>query len=70
VLRRGWGGRELAAVLLARRPGLRLLYISGYTDDEVTRRGLLDAGAPFLEKPFEAEGLARRVREVLEEPFR
>ncbi|MFL5514861.1 MAG: ATP-binding protein [Gemmatimonadales bacterium] len=70
VVMPGMGGRELAAVLLARRPGLRLLYISGYTDDEVTRRGLLDAGAPFLEKPFEAEGLARRVREVLEEPFR
>jgi FixJ family two-component response regulator len=66
----GWGGGKLAAALLARRPGLRLLYISGYTDDEVTRRGLLDAGAPFLEKPFEAEGLARRVREVLEAPSR
>jgi two-component system cell cycle sensor histidine kinase/response regulator CckA len=70
VVMPGIGGRELAAALLARRPGLRLLYISGYTDDEVTRRGLLDAGAPFLEKPFEAEGLARRVREVLEAPPR
>jgi PAS domain S-box-containing protein len=66
VVMPGMGGRELAAALAARRPGLRLLYISGYTDDEVTRRGLLDAGAPFLEKPFEAEGLARRVREVLD----
>jgi PAS domain S-box-containing protein len=70
VVMPGMGGRELAAALLARRPGLRLLYISGYTDDEVTRRGLLDAGAPFLEKPFEPEGLARRVREVLEAPSR
>jgi two-component system, cell cycle sensor histidine kinase and response regulator CckA len=68
VVMPGMGGRELAAALLARRPGLKLLYISGYTDDEVTRRGLLDAGAPFLEKPFEAEGLARRVREVLGTP--
>jgi PAS domain S-box-containing protein len=70
VVMPGAGGRELAAALTARRPGLRLLYISGYTDDEVTRRGLLDAGAPFLEKPFEAEGLARRVREVLDAPSR
>jgi two-component system, cell cycle sensor histidine kinase and response regulator CckA len=68
VVMPGMGGRELAAALLGRRPGLKLLYISGYTDDEVTRRGLLDAGAPFLEKPFEAEGLARRVREVLGAP--
>ncbi|HKU63158.1 MAG TPA: ATP-binding protein [Gemmatimonadales bacterium] len=68
VVMPGMGGRELAAALLARRPGLKLLYMSGYTDDEVTRRGLLDAGAPFLEKPFEAEGLARRVREVLMTP--
>jgi PAS domain S-box-containing protein len=66
VVMPGAGGRELAAALGARRPGLRLLYISGYTDDEVTRRGLLDSGVPFLEKPFEAEGLARRVREVLD----
>ena len=70
VVMPGAGGRELAAALTALRPGLRLLYISGYTDDEVTRRGLLDAGAPFLEKPFEAEGLARRVREVLDAPPR
>jgi PAS domain S-box-containing protein len=70
VVMPGLGGRELAAALTARRPGLRLLYISGYTDDEVTRRGLLDAGAPFLEKPFEAEGLARRVRDVLDAPPR
>jgi nitrogen-specific signal transduction histidine kinase len=70
VVMPGLGGRELAAALMLRRPGLRLLYISGYTDDEITRRGLLDAGAPFLEKPFEAEGLARRVREVLDAPPR
>jgi CheY-like chemotaxis protein len=70
VVMPGLGGRELAAALKSRRPGLRLLYISGYTDDEVTRRGLLDAGAPFLEKPFEAEGLARRVRDVLDAPPR
>ena len=70
VVMPGMGGRELATALQARRPGLRLLYISGHTDDEVTRRGLLDAGAPFLEKPFEPEGLARRVREVLEAPSR
>jgi DNA-binding response OmpR family regulator len=62
----GMGGRELASELARRRPGVRLLYVSGYTDDEATRRGLLDAGAPFLQKPFAAEALARRVRRVLD----
>lgn|GEM_PF-1275790 len=66
VVMAGMGGRELAVELARRRPGVRLLYISGYTDDEATRRGLLDAGAPFLQKPFEAETLARRVRQVLD----
>jgi hypothetical protein len=42
------------------------LFISGYTDDDVLRRGLLHDGAPFLQKPFTADALALRVREVLD----
>jgi PAS domain S-box-containing protein len=60
------GGRELGERLSQVRPGIRMLYISGYTDDDVIRRGLLIPGSPFLQKPFEAAALARKVREVLD----
>jgi hypothetical protein len=39
--------------------------MSGYTDDDLTRRGLLDAGIPYLEKPFSPEALARMIREIV-----
>ncbi len=61
-------GRELAERLAAERPQLRVLFMSGYTDDDVVRRGLLDPGAPFLQKPFVPADLARKVREVLDAP--
>jgi PAS domain S-box-containing protein len=60
------GGRELGERLAELRPELPLLFISGYTDDEVVRRGLLSPGSPFLQKPFEPDALARKVREILE----
>ncbi|HEX5385149.1 MAG TPA: PAS domain S-box protein [Gemmatimonadales bacterium] len=62
------GGPELAGRLAILEPGLPVLFTSGYTDDEIARRGLLAAGAPFLQKPFSPETLARRVREVLDAP--
>jgi PAS domain S-box-containing protein len=60
------GGRELARRLRESCPGLPVLFMSGYTDDEVLRRGLLESGATFLEKPFSPELLARMVSELLE----
>jgi DNA-binding NtrC family response regulator len=60
------GGGELAEKLMARRPDLKVLYISGYTNDEVLRRGIRGAPATFLHKPFTTDGFMRRVREVLE----
>ena len=60
------GGGELAEQLMARRPDLKVLYISGYTNDEVLRRGIQGAPASFLHKPFTADDFMRRVREVLE----
>jgi PAS domain S-box-containing protein len=61
-------GRELAERLLAERPELRVLYMSGYTDDAVVRTGILTSSVAFLQKPFSVEALARRVRRVLDEP--
>ena len=59
-------GRELAARLTAARPDLKILYISGYTDDSVFRHGVLQGGMDFLQKPFNLKALAAKIREVLE----
>jgi len=59
------GGRELAKSLEGRLPGIKALYMSGYTDDAIVRHGVLDPGIPFLQKPFTPERLLRKVREVL-----
>ncbi|MDB4905745.1 MAG: Blue-light-activated protein [Gemmatimonadetes bacterium] len=55
----GMGGRELAERLAEQRPGLPVVFMSGYTADEVLRRGLMDARTPFLQKPFELDELDR-----------
>jgi two-component system, cell cycle sensor histidine kinase and response regulator CckA len=61
-------GEPLIDRLDAVRPGLKVLYISGYADEAVVRRGVLREGMPFLQKPFTPGTLARKVREVLDAP--
>jgi len=60
------GGRELADCLRAAKPGLRVLFMSGYVDDPVILKAVQDAAVPFLEKPFTREALAKKVREALD----
>jgi PAS domain S-box-containing protein len=60
------GGRQLAETLRVKQPGLRVLYMSGYTDDTVLRHGLAEATDEFLQKPFTPVALARKVREILD----
>ncbi|MFL5594407.1 MAG: PAS domain S-box protein [Gemmatimonadaceae bacterium] len=60
------GGRDLAASLGALRPDVPILYVSGYTDDEIIRRGVLEPTMAFIEKPFTANALLRKVREMLD----
>jgi two-component system, cell cycle sensor histidine kinase and response regulator CckA len=62
------GGRAVADQLRRRQPGLKVLYLSGYTDDAVVRHGVLEQDVPFLQKPFGPHMLARRVRAVLDNP--
>jgi signal transduction histidine kinase/CheY-like chemotaxis protein len=61
------GGRQLAEALAALRPGLRVLYMSGYTDDAIAYHGILAPGVALLEKPIRPNALAEKVREVLSE---
>ena len=59
------GGRQLAASILRTRPGIRVLYMSGYTENVITSGGLLEEGLAFLQKPFSPAVLAEKIREAL-----
>ncbi len=60
-------GRPLVEKLTETRQGMRVLFMSGYTDDEVMRRGVIDGRTAFLQKPFTPPQFARKVREVLDQ---
>jgi len=60
------GGRVLAETLVVARPWIKVLYMSGYTDDAIVHHGTLNPGTHFIAKPFSAANLARKVREVLD----
>jgi signal transduction histidine kinase len=66
VVMPGMSGRELSDKLAARRPGLRVLYMSGYTDDATEVHGTFWGGVPLLQKPFTPAQLAERVRMALD----
>ena len=60
------GGKELSEKLIEVYPKLKVLYISGYTDNGIARHGVLDEGVSLLQKPFSSHSLAEKIREVLD----
>jgi DNA-binding NarL/FixJ family response regulator len=62
----GLGGRTLAEEFAKTRPTVKVLYMSGYTDDAIVHHGVLDEGTHLLAKPFTSVSLTRKVREVLD----
>jgi CheY-like chemotaxis protein len=66
VVMPGMNGRELVERLRVIRPGLKYFFMSGYTADVITHRGILDEGVSFIQKPFSSDDIAARVRQVLD----
>jgi len=61
-------GPQLARRISRLRPGIRVVFMSGYTDDAIVHRGLLESGTAFVAKPLTPLALARKVRAVLDAP--
>ncbi len=70
VVMPGMGGRDVSLTLSPKRPLMKILYLSGYTDQAVIHHGVLEPGVEFLQKPYSADVLARKVREILDAPAR
>jgi CheY-like chemotaxis protein len=68
VVMPGMNGPELASRLRTARPGLKILFMSGYADKAISHHGVLDTGSHFISKPFTVDELRRKVREVLDGP--
>ncbi len=66
VVMPGMSGRDLGDRLAHLRPGIPVVYTSGFSDEDVIRRGMLEEGRPFLQKPFTPHELARAVRQALD----
>jgi FixJ family two-component response regulator len=65
VIMPGMSGDKLASYLSALRPQMKVLYVSGYTDNAIVNHGVLEPGLAFLQKPFSPKVLARKVGELL-----
>jgi CheY-like chemotaxis protein len=65
VVMPGMDGRQTAEHLTRLRPAVKVLYSSGYADDTIVRHGVLEPGTEFIQKPFTAEALARKIVEIL-----
>jgi CheY-like chemotaxis protein len=67
VVMPGMSGPEVAQAVTSMRPGTQVLYTSGYTDSAIGHHGVLEPGIAFLQKPFSADDLSRKVRLLLDQ---
>ena len=63
----GASGPELTRQLVERHPALKVIYMTGYTDDAIVQHGVLQPGIAFINKPFTSDTLGRKIREVLDQ---
>jgi two-component system cell cycle sensor histidine kinase/response regulator CckA len=68
IIMPGMNGKALAENLLSKRPGMRVIFASGYAEDVIVHYGILDPGIAFMQKPFTSRTLVSKVREVLDAP--
>jgi CheY-like chemotaxis protein len=66
VVMPGMNGKELAGMIQQKHPGIKIIYMSGYTDNAIANYGILEEGLNFIEKPFSRKDVARKVREALD----
>lgn len=66
VVMPGMSGRDVASRVAALRPEIKVLFMSGYTAEAIVHQGMLDGNTPFIQKPFEPDAFARKVRDVLD----
>jgi CheY-like chemotaxis protein len=69
VVMPGVSGPELSSLLVERHPALKVIYMSGYTEDSIVRHGVLNPGIAFLHKPFTSDTLGQKIGEVLDQPL-
>ena len=68
VIMPGMSGRELVEAIRVLRPGIRALYMSGYTSDVIAHHGVLDEGVPFIQKPFDMNAIHKKIQEAMAAP--
>ena len=66
VVMPGASGPELTRQLVEQRPALKVIYMSGYTEDSIVQHGILNPGIAFIHKPFTSDALVRKIREVID----
>jgi two-component system, cell cycle sensor histidine kinase and response regulator CckA len=70
VVMPGMGGPELARLILTLRPGIKVLFVSGYSEEAIRSEGILEPSTLLVQKPFTPENLCRKVRQLLDSPHR